>query len=107
MTPFAGTAEATNGTMADVLMESLSTGSDMPRDVALAAFRRHLVRIQTHIRAAFEDEHLTGLIAARRLGTSPRATRRCSRPPTCAGAMCWWWMIVSRRGISWARCSPT
>ncbi len=68
MTPFSGTAEATNDTMADVLMEALSTGSDMPRDVALAAFRRHLMRIQTHIRAAFEDEHLTGLIAARRLG---------------------------------------
>ncbi|HEX5327245.1 MAG TPA: [protein-PII] uridylyltransferase [Acetobacteraceae bacterium] len=38
-----------------------------PRDVALAAFRRHLARIQTHVQTAFEQDQLTGLQAARLL----------------------------------------
>jgi [protein-PII] uridylyltransferase len=44
-----------------------SQGS-LPRDVALGAFRRHLARIQTHVREAFESQRLSGLQAARQLG---------------------------------------
>ena len=38
------------------------------REAALAAFRRHLARIQHHVQEAFEHEQLTGLQAARLLG---------------------------------------
>jgi len=55
-----------------VLTEALSTlsrehGGKIPRDAALAAFRRHLARIQTHVREAFEQDQLTGLLAGRLL----------------------------------------
>jgi len=40
----------------------------IPRDAAIGAFRRHLARIQTYVRQAFEQEQLTGLQAARLLG---------------------------------------
>ena len=45
-----------------------AAGSPVPRDAALTAFRRHLARIQTYVREAFEQEQLTGLQAARLLG---------------------------------------
>ena len=40
----------------------------MPRDAAIGAFRRHLARIQSYVRHAFEQEQLTGLQSARLLG---------------------------------------
>ncbi len=39
----------------------------LPREVALAAFRRHLGRVQAHVRDAFEHGDLSGLRAARLL----------------------------------------
>src|SRR5271167_3646299 len=45
-----------------------SEQSPIPREAAIAAFRRHLARIQTYVRQAFEQEQLTGLQAARLLG---------------------------------------
>ena len=57
---------------ADVLTEALAslamehTGK-IPRDAALATFRRHLARIQSDVREAFEEDRLTGLEAGRRL----------------------------------------
>ena len=39
----------------------------LPRDVALGAFRRHLARIQAHVRDLFEGSTLSGLKAARLL----------------------------------------
>ncbi|HTW26141.1 MAG TPA: [protein-PII] uridylyltransferase [Acetobacteraceae bacterium] len=57
---------------ADVLARALAElrpdQQPLPRDVALGAFRRHLARIQHHVRHQFETTHLTGLQAARRLG---------------------------------------
>ena len=40
----------------------------VPRDAALALFRRHLARMQTHVRDTFEAGSLPGLKAARLLG---------------------------------------
>jgi [protein-PII] uridylyltransferase len=40
----------------------------IPRDAALTIFRRHLARIQTHVREEFEQGRLAGLPAARMLG---------------------------------------
>ena len=57
---------------AAALHEALSTlaaesGGPVPREAALAVFRRHLARIQTHVREAFEHGEVSGLPAARRL----------------------------------------
>nr|WP_158743864.1 [protein-PII] uridylyltransferase [Acidisphaera sp. L21] len=41
----------------------------LPRDAALAVFRRHLTRIQHHVREAFEHYQLTGLESARALAS--------------------------------------
>ena len=56
------------------LQEALSTlaaesEGPIPREAALSAFRRHLVRIQNHVREAFEHGEVSGLPAARRLAT--------------------------------------
>ena len=40
----------------------------IPREAAVAAFRRHLARIQSFVQNAFEQEQFTGLQAARLLG---------------------------------------
>jgi len=42
-------------------------GGPLPRDAALAVFRRHLARVQTYVRDTFEDGNLGGLKAARML----------------------------------------
>jgi [protein-PII] uridylyltransferase len=42
-------------------------GTTVPRDAALAAFRRHLARIQQHVRDAFETYRMAGVEAAQRL----------------------------------------
>ncbi len=38
-----------------------------PREVAIVAFQRYLARIQAHVQRRFEQDHLTGLRAARML----------------------------------------
>jgi len=42
-------------------------GGPLARDVALGVFRRHLARMQTHVRDTFEEGNLPGLKAARLL----------------------------------------
>ena len=61
----------TPGEATAVLIEALSEASapdgSIPRDAALAVFRRHLTRIQHHVREAFEHYQLSGLEASRLL----------------------------------------
>jgi len=60
--------EAAAAQLSDALALLASENSPIPRDAAIAASRRHLARIQTYVRQAFEQEQLTGLQAARLLG---------------------------------------
>jgi [protein-PII] uridylyltransferase len=57
--------------IAAMIAEALAGLADGPaggsRDAALSTFRRHLARIQGHVQNAFEQDHLTGLEAARLL----------------------------------------
>ncbi|MBN8889012.1 MAG: nucleotidyltransferase domain-containing protein, partial [Rhodospirillales bacterium] len=58
--------------VAALLRQSLAAASEavagpLPRDAALGVFRRHLARIQTHVRDTFELGNLPGLKAARML----------------------------------------
>jgi [protein-PII] uridylyltransferase len=48
-------------------LTALNALARAPRVVALAAFRRHLARIQAHVQRTFEHEHVSGLQAARML----------------------------------------
>ena len=57
---------------ATALLRKALAGADgrpIARDVALAAFRRHLGRIQSHVRDGFERGDLSGLEAARLLAS--------------------------------------
>src|ERR1700681_4912233 len=60
--------EAAAAQLSDALAVLAAEQSPIPRDAAIQAFRRHLARIQTYVRQAFEQEQLTGLQAARLLG---------------------------------------
>jgi [protein-PII] uridylyltransferase len=60
--------EAAAAQLSDALAVLAAEHSPIPRDAAIGAFRRHLARIQTYVRQAFEQEQLTGLQAARLLG---------------------------------------
>ena len=60
--------EAAAAILSDSLAALVSEQGSVPRDAALGAFRRHLARIQTYVRHAFEQEQLTGLQSARLLG---------------------------------------
>ena len=54
--------------LADALAElRAEQQGSVPRDLAVAIFRRHLNRIQNHVREAFEHYQLTGLESARLL----------------------------------------
>jgi [protein-PII] uridylyltransferase len=48
-------------------IDQLRAGDRVPRDAALGAFRRHLVRIQQHVRDEFETYRMMGVEAAQRL----------------------------------------
>jgi [protein-PII] uridylyltransferase len=54
-----------------LLREALTDagGKPMARDLALSAFRRHLARIQHHVRDGFEQGDLSGMEAARLLAS--------------------------------------
>jgi [protein-PII] uridylyltransferase len=58
--------EAENAAV-DVPSNTLSGTPAIPRDAALTIFRRHLARIQSHVRDEFEQGRLAGLPAARLL----------------------------------------
>jgi [protein-PII] uridylyltransferase len=51
--------------IAAALAELVPTHNPPPRDVALAAFRRQLGRIQAHVQTRFERDGINGLAAAR------------------------------------------
>ena len=58
-----------------------------PRDAALAAFRRHLARIQAQVRETFEQGEITGLQAGRLLGRTDRRAGRARSSPHAAAAL--------------------
>ena len=66
--PMPKAPEAAAAQLSDALAALAAEESPIPREAALGAFRRHLARIQTYVRQAFEQEQLTGLQAARLLG---------------------------------------
>ena len=66
--PTPDAAKETTALLRDALA-SLSCGPGMPRDAALATFRRHLARIQGHVRDSFERGDLPALQAARLLAS--------------------------------------
>ena len=66
--PMPKAPEAAAAQLSEALAALAAEQSPIPRDAALAAFRRHLARIQTYVRQAFEHEQLTGLQSARLLG---------------------------------------
>ena len=53
----------------EALDDLRDAGGRVPRDVALAVFRRHLNRIQVQVRDSFEHYHLSGLQSARLLAS--------------------------------------
>jgi [protein-PII] uridylyltransferase len=68
-TPLPSKPEAAAAILSEALAELAGAGGVAPRDAALGAFRRHLARIQGHTQHAFEQEQITGLQAARLLGS--------------------------------------
>ena len=65
-----GSPQDAAGVLTDALASTSSdSGGVVPRDAALGVFRRHLSRIQYHVREAFEHSQLTGLEAARLLAS--------------------------------------
>jgi [protein-PII] uridylyltransferase len=50
--------------LTEILAELAADGGAIPRDAALAAFRRHLARMQHQLQHAFERDELSGLAAA-------------------------------------------
>ena len=50
-------------------LDELRVGGKVPRDAALGAFRRHLARIQQHVREEFETYRMAGVEAAQRLAS--------------------------------------
>ncbi len=68
-TPLPQKPEAATVILSDTLADLGGERGVVPRDAALGAFRRHLARVQAHVRHAFEHERLDGLQAARLLAT--------------------------------------
>ena len=66
--PLPRAPEAAATILSDALAALAEEQGSIARDAALAAFRRHLARIQSYVQQAFEQEQLTGLQAARLLG---------------------------------------
>ena len=67
--PLPAAPEVAASVLSDALAKLAAEGrGTIPRDAAVATFRRHLARIQSYVQNAFEQDHLTGLRAARLLG---------------------------------------
>ncbi|MFL5255411.1 MAG: [protein-PII] uridylyltransferase, partial [Rhodopila sp.] len=66
--PLPRAPEAAATLLSDALAGLAEGGSPVPREAAVAAFRRHLARIQSYVQHAFEHEQISGLQAARLLG---------------------------------------
>jgi [protein-PII] uridylyltransferase len=66
-TPFPAEPRSATALLQQTLDAAEPGGGPAPRDAALGVFRRHLARIQTHVRETFEEGALPGLKAARLL----------------------------------------
>ena len=68
-TPFPNAPEDVSAVLSQALAElgGGANGARPPRDAVLAAFRRHLARIQQHVRDEFETYRMAGVEAAQRL----------------------------------------
>ena len=65
--PLPGEPEAAARLLADQLEDARGAAGGIARDEALAVFRRHLTRIQHHVREEFEHYQRSGLQSARSL----------------------------------------
>ena len=63
--PLPGEPEAAARLLADQLEDARGAAGGIARDEALAVFRRHLTRIQHHVREEFEHYQRSGLQSAR------------------------------------------
>ncbi len=68
-TPFPSDPHDAAALLAQSLAALAPPGTPAPRESALALFRRHLARIQGHVRDTFEEGNLPGLKAARLLAS--------------------------------------
>ena len=66
-TPLPPAPEDAATVLSQALAQLRAQGTGMPRDAVLASFRRHLARIQQHVRDAFETYRMAGVEAAQRL----------------------------------------
>jgi [protein-PII] uridylyltransferase len=66
-TPLPPAPEDAAAVLTQALAQLRGAGDAVPRDAALATFRRHLARIQQHVRDAFETYRMAGVEAAQRL----------------------------------------
>ena len=66
-TPFPDQPAAAADQLRQAIAAATHDGEPMSRDVALDIFRRHLARLQVHVRDVFEQGNLPGLKAARLL----------------------------------------
>ncbi|MGH7152909.1 MAG: [protein-PII] uridylyltransferase, partial [Acetobacteraceae bacterium] len=64
LTPLPPSPDAATALLSEALL-SLGDEREVPREAALAVFRRHLARIQAHVQHKFEQDQITGLQAAR------------------------------------------
>ncbi len=67
--PLPNTPDEAATVLTDALSEVAAQDGSTPRDAALAVFRRHLTRIQHHVREAFEHYQVSGLEGARLLAS--------------------------------------
>ena len=65
--PLPSEPDAAARLLAEQLVEARQAAGTLPRDEALAVFRRHLTRIQHHVREEFEHYQRSGLQSARAL----------------------------------------
>ncbi len=68
-TPLPPAPEDAATVLAQALAQLRGTGAAVPREAALGTFRRHLARIQQHVRDAFETYRMAGVEAAQRLAS--------------------------------------
>ncbi len=66
--PLPDRTEDANALLATALLAVTAGDGTLPREAALAVFRRHLARIQNHVQERFEAGGLNGLAAGRLLG---------------------------------------
>ena len=67
--PLPKAPEAAATILSDALRALKQEQGSIQRDAAIGIFRRHLARIQTYVQNAFEHEQISGLQAARLLGS--------------------------------------